>query len=146
MHNRHKGTVLVVLQFLLIALIIYAGRMNIWSSWQLIAILTGFAIAAWAIISMRKSKLRVSPVPDPHATLVTSGIYKWIRHPMYLSVILITAGFTGNQSGVYRQLIFILLVAVLIFKSIFEERLLQKQFPQYQEYCKSTYRLVPYIF
>jgi protein-S-isoprenylcysteine O-methyltransferase Ste14 len=141
-----KGKILVLLQFLVLGLIVYCGRNNKWTYWQVFIILAGFFIAVWAILSMRKSKLRVSPVPDPAASLIYSGIYKWIRHPMYLSLIMVAAGFTGIKTNNFRQIIFLLLIAVLVVKLLFEESLLHKQFPQYEEYCKSTYRLIPFIF
>lgn len=145
-YTQLKGNILVFFQFLLLGFIIYTGRKINWTTWQAGLVVAGVFIAIWAILSMRKSKLRINPVPDPSATLVSSGIYKWIRHPMYLSLILVAAGFTGIQDIFFKQIIFLLLIAVLVMKLLFEESLLHKQFPQYQKYCKSTWRLIPFIF
>ncbi len=146
MYTQLKGKILVFFQFLLLGLIIYTGRKINWTTWQVGLVAAGVIIAIWAILSMRKSKLRINPVPDPSATLVSTGIYKWIRHPMYLSLILIAAGFTGIHDIFFKQIIFLVLIAVLVMKLLFEERLLHKQFPQYEKYCKSTWRLIPFIF
>jgi protein-S-isoprenylcysteine O-methyltransferase Ste14 len=141
-----KGRILVIFQFVLLGLIVYKGRKMNWTTWQAGLVAAGIFIAIWAVLSMRKSKLRINPVPDPSATLVSTGIYKWIRHPMYLSLILIGAAFTGIHNTFFKQIIFLLLIVVLVVKLLFEEKLLHKQFPQYEKYCKSTYRLIPFIF
>ena len=88
-----KARVLVALQFTFLGLLfIRPGQpqYEIGSSIKpLFSGLTFLAslIIAWAIVNLRPA-LRVSPIPKPGAPLVSTGIYKWISHPMYLAVTL----------------------------------------------------------
>ena len=57
-----------------------------------------FAILLFAVIALRPA-LTASPVPRADAPLVRSGIYKYVRHPMYTAVIAIGAAIMlGNPT------------------------------------------------
>src|ERR1700690_887917 len=43
--------------------------------------------------------IQVNPEPRPDATLVTSGIYKWFRHPIYTAIVIIVAGMFLRRSS-----------------------------------------------
>lgn len=92
------------------------------------------------------ANLRPSPVPAPHAQLVQAGIYAWLRHPLYTSVL---AGFLGIGcvTGSWPALIVWLgLAGFLDAKARFEERLLCERFPGYEGYAKSVRRFIPGVY
>lgn len=80
-------------------------------------------------------------------TVITTGPYSFIRHPMYLGTIVMFV-FTPLALGSWWALpIFLCLPIVLIFRILDEERLLLRDLPGYKEYClKTRYRLIPYIW
>ena len=59
----------------------------------LAAQLAGFAIIGWAAITVRR--FRVVPEIHHRATLCMTGPYRWVRHPMYTGVLLLSAAWTA---------------------------------------------------
>jgi protein-S-isoprenylcysteine O-methyltransferase Ste14 len=78
--------------------------------------------------------------------VVSSGPYRVVRHPMY-SALLILILFTPLALGSYRALpAFALLIPLLIFRLLNEERILRKGLSGYSHYCSRTrFRLVPFL-
>ena len=137
---------LVGIQFSLIsAIVLYCKIPSFqWSS-AVLFLLGGF-IGIWALISMQIGNIRIQPIPKNNAKLITTGIYKTIRHPMYSSVILMMASFVILKINFISITIFLLLVITLFLKMFYEERLLEEKFPEYSAYKKQTRRLIPFIF
>jgi protein-S-isoprenylcysteine O-methyltransferase Ste14 len=89
---------------------------------------------------------RGTPVPiDPLEILVTSGLYKYTRNPMYLSYLSIFLGefmFLGHVSLLIY--FFLMCVFINVFVIKFEEPELKKRFGQkYIIYTKSVPRFIP---
>ena len=83
-----------------------------------------------------------------HGQLVTGGIFKYIRHPHYTSLIIIEFGlalFFYSQAGV---LIALISIPLLIWSIFDEEKLLVKQYgAAYQQYMADVpWRIIPWIF
>ena len=78
---------------------------------------------------------------DP--TLNSSYLYRYIRHPMYLGILLVFI----SSTSIYTDLFFINLLCIIIYielGSYFEEKSLVRTFgPQYSEYQKTTKRYIP---
>jgi protein-S-isoprenylcysteine O-methyltransferase Ste14 len=107
---------------------------------------TAVLLLLWGVASMRRSRLRVTPIPAKDASLVTSGPYRFIRHPMYTSVLLGTLGLLLMDFTAWRLGILLLLTLVLTLKLRFEETLLSRRFPEYQAYIKRTWKLIPFLY
>jgi protein-S-isoprenylcysteine O-methyltransferase Ste14 len=89
------------------------------------------------------SKLKI--VEKHH--LVKDGLYKHIRHPLYLGEILRNLGFVVIFSSVYGTLIVLLGSFFLLFRIEIEEKMLIGVFgEEYEEYKRKTKRLMPYIY
>ncbi len=79
--------------------------------------------------------------------LVKDGLYKHIRHPLYLGEILRNLGFAVIFSSVYGTLIVLLASIFLLFRIELEEKMLIAVFgEEYKEYKRKTKRLIPYLF
>ena len=79
--------------------------------------------------------------------VVTSGPYRWVRHPMYAGAILLLL-FAPLALGSWVALPFPLpLILVVAIRSVEEEKFLLTNLSGYADYClKVRYRLVPYIW
>jgi protein-S-isoprenylcysteine O-methyltransferase Ste14 len=79
--------------------------------------------------------------------IISSGLYGFVRHPMYIGVIIMFVP-TPIALGSYWGLIPIATIPLaLIFRIINEEKVLCKDLPGYKDYCQKTkYRLIPYIW
>lgn len=110
--------------------------------------LCGFGIlfGVVSIIIMNFDNLRIRPEPKENIRFITAGPYRIIRHPMYTSVLLFSLSFIIDHPTVPLGMMFVILFFALWEKIKIEEKLLPEIFPEYREYAKRTYRLIPYIF
>ena len=146
MRKRIPAYILVFGQFLAIGWLIvsaYPFQLTL-LAFMLCAI--GIIIGAWAIWVMRVSKISILPIPHMEADLVTNGPYRLIRHPMYTAVLLFTLGLTIDNFQWINWLIWVGLGIVLIIKLNWEEKMLIVQFPSYQSYQQSSYKLFPFLY
>jgi protein-S-isoprenylcysteine O-methyltransferase Ste14 len=84
---------------------------------------------------------------QPGHTLVTTGIYRVIRHPSYLGLLVNSLGWAlAFRSGV-GVLLTALLIPPLVARIRAEETLLRAQFGgEYDAYCACTSRLLPGLY
>lgn len=79
--------------------------------------------------------------------VISTGLYSFVRHPMYIGVIIMFMP-TPIALGSYWGLIPMATIPIaLVFRIKNEEKVLRKNLPGYNEYCKKTkYRLLPYLW
>jgi protein-S-isoprenylcysteine O-methyltransferase Ste14 len=84
---------------------------------------------------------------QPGHTLVTDGVYRYVRHPSYLGLLITVLGWgLAFRSGV-GILIAALHLIPLVARMNAEERLLRSEFgEEYAEFFKRTSRLVPGVY
>jgi len=79
--------------------------------------------------------------------VISHGPYHIVRHPMYLGMALTALGIPLALGSCVALPLFALLVPVLIYRLVHEERTLRRSLPGYSEYCATTrFRLVPWIW
>jgi protein-S-isoprenylcysteine O-methyltransferase Ste14 len=84
---------------------------------------------------------------DRKQQLVSTGVYGFVRHPMYLGGILLFIGAPMLLGSFYGILIGVLVTFLLAARIIGEEKMLVKELEGYAEYRKKVkYRLVPFIW
>lgn len=106
-----------------------------------IALVIGFS----AVTAMELGNLNVVPTLKDQHQLVIGGIYRWIRHPMYTSVLTICLAFTLTNNHQLSQFIMLILLVNLVLKSNLEEKLLTQRFDSYQDYKSKTGRFIPFL-
>lgn len=84
---------------------------------------------------------------QPGHTLLTTGIYRFIRHPSYLGLLLTMFGWgLAFRSGV-GLLLAAMLVPPLVARMNSEEALLKSEFgAEYEQYRSRTFRLIPGLY
>lgn len=90
----------------------------------------------------------LTPLPHPKdgATLVEGGLYRLVRHPIYLGVILMGLGWTLRVQGWLPLAWTVALMVLFDLKARREERWLIARFPAYADYCRRVRRLIPFIY
>ncbi len=79
-------------------------------------------------------------------TVISTGPYRYVRHPMYAGIIPFVAG-TTFLLGSWYGLLGLILVAGVVFRAVREERVLRQELPGYEEYmARVKYRLIPYVW
>ncbi len=137
---------LVFAQFFLIGLMALYSR-GIFSSWLgLLILLVGVLFGLWAITYNRLGNFNIRPELKDGCTLVTTGPYRLVRHPMYTSVMLMTLGMAVATPTYLEWSSFLLLSFVLALKAVREERLWCEGNEAYGLYMKQSKRFIPYIY
>jgi protein-S-isoprenylcysteine O-methyltransferase Ste14 len=141
------GLLLVFLQFGLLAIMGWRAWVSPPSSDVLaFSLLTGSGVLAlWALAANRPGNFNIRPTPRPGGTLVTNGPYRWIRHPMYSSVLMAAAAAAVKSQEIVDAGLWVGLLAVLLVKAGIEERALMIRFPHYQDYKSRTTRFLPWL-
>lgn len=143
-----RGFTLVFLQFALLgALIVIPSASAPEYSTEVAGLLYSFAvlIAVPAVINLRPA-LTALPEPRDRAPLVTHGIYRWIRHPMYTALLLLAGGLALTRWTLLAGLLLLGLVSVLLIKSRYEDRLLRQRWALAIDYQRRTGAFLPRIF
>jgi len=126
-------------QFLPVSTTLLEYKWLIWSIF--IAIGSFFGLAG--IVSFYLAKTTVNPEkPEKASTLVTSGIYKVTRNPMYVGLVCFLIAWAAWLGSLY-SLVFIVVFVLYMnrFQITPEERALTKLFGQdYQDYCQKVRR------
>jgi len=110
--------------------------------WSLPAIMLGL----WAVKTMKIGQFNIVPDPKHNTTLVTSGPYQYVRHPMYLSILLFFLPPTLFQTSFSVWLTYGLLALTLVIKLHYEERLLRQALSDYTHYQTRSKKLIPFIY
>jgi protein-S-isoprenylcysteine O-methyltransferase Ste14 len=100
-----------------------------------------------AILSFRAlgRNFRIYAAPRRSGTLVTTGIYSQIRHPMYTGVIVALGGYVLLLGSRFFVPVWFAVTLLYLIKAVKEERILAEKFPQYESYRRRTWRFLPYV-
>jgi len=106
---------------------------------------SGIVIAIWAAILLGPN-LTPLPKPKPSGELIQSGLYRFVRHPMYFGVILVCFGWAGIVQTLYTLVLAIILLIFFDLKSRQEEIWLTEKFSEYAQYKITAKKLIPFIY
>ena len=103
------------------------------------------ALMAWARLTFGRRSFNAAANPKAGG-LVTTGPYRYIRHPIYTAACLF--GWSGILAhwSLINVLLGALLIAGAVARMLCEERLIIEVYPEYRDYTRATRRMVPYIF
>ena len=149
MEDKKKSRLLVTIQFALLAMIFFLpvgapdpatpswifdlGKLFLWP---------GLAIVLVSIFKLGQS-LTASPIPKDDGKLVTDGLYRKIRHPIYTGLILTTLGLALEAASIGKLIFVAGLIVLLNYKAKWEEGFLLERYPEYRTYMSTTGRFVP---
>lgn len=103
----------------------------------------GIVIGTAALAAMGRV-MQVSPQPKADGHLVTGGVYRYMRHPMYTAIVLIVIGLWLRRPALLISIAGIALIVWLVRKARFEEALLESRYPEYRGYRSRTWGVIPW--
>lgn len=146
-----RGEGWFVLQLVLFALILLAARMGLWAFpiWLRglggVLLLIGGIFGTLGLFALGRN---LSPFPKPitDGTLVTTGVYGIVRHPIYTGLIVGTLGWGLLVSSWLGVILAIVLFIFFDFKSRREEIWLAESYAAYAAYRERVKKLIPGIY
>ena len=152
-----------VLYFAIPAFLVFSAGMVV-SAWDLVRHqgsldilsvqdIVGLALIVIALINnvvaqvtLRRSYSSTLVIREDHQ-LITHGVYRFVRHPIYLGVIMVSIGVPVYVSSLYGLLTMSPLIPLFLNRIRIEERLLTEAFGDaYRTYRKATSKLIPFIY
>ncbi len=140
----------MALQFVLLGVLLTAPRLpDPYGALTPFISLLGLVLMALAGVVLLVSfvalgnSLTASPLPKQRGQLVTTGLYSYVRHPIYSGLLLLSLGVVLD-AGWWPQLVVALMLFLLLrIKAQFEESLLRKAYPKYAAYALKTPMFFP---
>ena len=131
----------------------YTDRLNLWCidgdavRWLgVVLYAAGGALRVWPVDVLGNRFSGLVAIQPGH-TLVTGGIYQYVRNPSYLGLLIGTLGWGLAFRAVAGVVLTLLLIPPLVARMRAEEALLQSQFgAEYDAYRARTWRLIPGLY
>ena len=105
------------------------------------------AYALYAEVMRENAYLSRTIKVEEGQTVVDTGLYGIVRHPMYMATLLLFLAIPLVLGAWYALIAFAFYLAIIIVRLKDEEDLLSRELPGYEEYKKNVkYRLIPFIW
>ncbi|MBE7500425.1 MAG: isoprenylcysteine carboxylmethyltransferase family protein [Verrucomicrobiales bacterium] len=103
----------------------------------------GFGIGGAWVLGRNRT---IFPRPNAGSRLVTGGIYRWVRHPLYASLMFLSFAWALYWSSWPTALAALVLTVFLRAKAAREEAWLREHFPGYADYAGRVRRFFPGVW
>lgn len=148
MNDVLKSWLFVLVQgVLLVALLLLPASSNVPSPVAAIGDiveLAGIIVLILSVYDLRKS-LTALPAPTRNGQLQVRGLYRYVRHPMYVGVLTLSLGIAISGNTLLHYLLVAALYVLFTYKARYEEKLLIAKYPGYKSYMQRTPRFIPRI-
>ena len=136
---------LVFVQFLTVGVIIYPKQSTTLMPFWWILLLIASLTALWIFMHNKVGNFNIVPEIKPEAKLIVTGPYRFVRHPMYSSLILFMIGVVlWHFNWVNLFALFVMSIAVLL-KAFKEEKLWHNNDERYKNYKSKTKMIIPFL-
>jgi protein-S-isoprenylcysteine O-methyltransferase Ste14 len=111
------------------------------------ALIGAMVVTYWAMATNPFLSTIVRIQDDRGQYVVTSGPYRYVRHPMYAATLLMWPGIALELGSWWALISAAVIVIVFVIRTALEDRTLQAELPGYVDYAQHTrYRLVPGVW
>ncbi len=110
----------------------------------LVAQVAAALLMLWARLTLGGRSFHAGANPT-EGGLVTRGPYRFIRHPIYASILLFVWAGMGSHPSAWAALAAAVATAAVAVRMTTEERLLAARYPAYADYAARTRRVLPFV-
>jgi protein-S-isoprenylcysteine O-methyltransferase Ste14 len=142
--RRLRGWVLPITVTILMSLIGWLDTPLRSTPVMLIALFFVAGGTVFTLYSLRHLGRHFGVVSDARG-LVTSGPYRWVRHPLYAGELLTTIGLLIGVFSPLTATAFAVGLGLQIWRAKVEEQSLTRAFPEYEAYAARTPMLIPFV-
>ena len=136
--NKFKGSISDILIVLALTYLAFVSNRKFDSQDLVGCALIIVSIATWLVARYQLGE-SFSILPQSKS-LITSGIYSKIRHPLYICSIVATFGLCLMYKAVWVYIVWLLLIVLQIFRATKEEKILENKFGnEFLNYKRSTW-------
>ena len=122
------------------------SRFSVLSIIGLALIIIGLIIMIVGQVTLFRNYSGTVVIRENHQ-LITHGIYRFTRNPMYLGGIMVVTGLPVYVASLYGFLTSLVLIPIILNRIRLEEKLLTGEFQDaYQKYKETTKKLIPFIY
>jgi protein-S-isoprenylcysteine O-methyltransferase Ste14 len=112
-----------------------------------ILVVGGYLLGSYALVANRYFSGMVRIQNDRDHQVVSSGPYRWVRHPGYLGAVITYAGIPFALDSLWTLIPVMVTIGVLVIRTSLEDRTLRSELAGYEEYTLQTrHRLLPGIW
>jgi protein-S-isoprenylcysteine O-methyltransferase Ste14 len=105
------------------------------------------ALIGWTLAVNRHAETTVRIQSDRAHTVITSGPYRIVRHPMYLGTLFMYPATALILGSLWALAVSAIMALLLIWRTAMEDLTLRDELPGYEEFTRTTrYRLLPGIW
>ncbi|HIP46016.1 MAG TPA: isoprenylcysteine carboxylmethyltransferase family protein [Campylobacterales bacterium] len=140
-----NSKILVGIQFLMIFAILLPKSTIQLITWWWVLPLIASVTALWIFTHNRVGNFNITPEIRKDAKLIVTGPYRFVRHPMYSSLILFMVGVVLHWFSFLNVMFLIIMIFALSLKAFREEKLWHVNDDSYEDYKKRTTMIIPYI-
>ena len=122
------------------------SRMSLWVTGTA-AVVFLLSYALYAEVMRENAYLSRTIRVEEGQTVVDTGLYGVVRHPMYMATILLFLAMPVVLGSWYALIVFGFYPVIIVVRLLDEEKLLSRELPGYEEYKKKVrYRILPFIW
>jgi protein-S-isoprenylcysteine O-methyltransferase Ste14 len=112
-----------------------------------VAMAAGLVFIPWTFVSNRFASSAVRIQKDRGHTVITTGPYALVRHPMYLGTFLVAAGSGLALGSWWAALVLTPIFPIFVRRTRIEDRMLHEELQGYAQYAQRTrWKIIPGVF
>ena len=134
----------LLILILAILYLLISGNLLTPSPLIIAAQLLAVALSVWARRSFQGGQFSVHAEPVERSLLMT-GPYQFIRHPMYTSAMLLVWSSILGHFSLINVVVGLIVTGAIAVRIVIEEQFLRTHYPDYAEYSRKTKRIIPYL-
>ncbi|HKO22048.1 MAG TPA: isoprenylcysteine carboxylmethyltransferase family protein [Candidatus Eisenbacteria bacterium] len=133
------GVLVVAVVFLLVSHLLFAR-----GTFPIVLQAVAGALMLWARVTFGGRSFHAGADPT-EGGLVTTGPYRFIRHPIYAAILLFLWAGIASHGSIVGVLSGIVATGAIAVRIGTEESLVVESYPEYVEYARRTKRIIPFV-